>query len=850
MTTTRDRAGASSATVGINPRITAGIRYPTDGGIPGEWHLRIIRSGVPAGRVVSIDTTFLDDDVIVITPDDIENLPAFGCQIADQVVLTREPKFVGDAIAAVVAPTLKDARVAASLIEVEYDEAPAVYDEMEALRQGSPLVHEKHFTSESDSAYFDMRPQDGTNVCHRFRIRTPGLQGRDEVAVVTDLADPDDVLADAFAEAEVVVDEVFHTPAAAHVPMEPHATNAQWVEGRLEVITGTQTPFNMRQDLAGIFGLAAEDVRVVAPPMGGAFGAKTFIRTEAVTAVAARISGRPVRCVLDRDEVFNEVTRHPATVRVRLGAKADGTFVAKRIWAYVNTGAYADCGPGVAQKMGYAGVGPYRFDHVAVDSYCIYTNLPPGGAFRGYGAMQSVWASERVVDMMADRLGMDAVELRRKNLLQEGDTFCTGEVMHDSHFEELLDEAAPSRRVEDRRGPRGQGCRDHAQGDADPQQGRGPHRAPARRSLRGAVRHRRHGPGRHRDADSPGRREPKCDTDQIVVCTPDTDRVPYDTRTTSSRSTHMMSRALADAARDLLTHGRVGHGYVSNDGGLDPDTGQGVASSHWHQGSAAAQLDVDEDTGVISLATLYACSYAGKVVNRHGADLQNEGSMILGLGTALFEELQFTEGQMTNPNLSDYNIASALDCGSIRHRVMEIPGAEVHGLGETAVPPVPPAIGNAVASLGYDVHVLPLTPERVLAAASSKAVVLRGGPMNLNLRVNGRDIDRGDRAGDHAGRRLARPGRPDRAAGDLRGRTVRHLHRAAGRGAGLRLHHDGAAGPGPGDHHHRGSARGRRGRRLLRQAPRLPVRLLHPRDGAHRPGHGRHGPCRQPRGDP
>ena len=396
----------------------------------------------PAGRVTGFETSLLDDEIVFITPDDIEELPRFGCQIADQVVLTREPKFVGDAIAAVVAPTLKDARVAASLVEVSYEERTAVYDELAALWDEAPLVHERHHTSESDSAYFDMRPQDGTNVCHRFRIRTPNLQGREEVGVVTDLTDPDEPLADAFDDAEVIVDEVFHTPAAAHVPMEPHATNAQWVDGRLEVVTGTQTPFNMRQDLAGIFGIAAEDVRIVVPPMGGAFGAKTFIRTEAITALAARLTGRPVRCVLDRDEVFNEVTRHPATVRVRLGAKRDGTFVAKRIWAYVNTGAYADCGPGVAQKMGYAGVGPYRFDHVAVDSYCIYTNLPPGGAFRGYGAMQSVWASERVVDMMADQLGIDAVELRRQNLLREGDTFCTGEVMHDAHFEELLDDAA------------------------------------------------------------------------------------------------------------------------------------------------------------------------------------------------------------------------------------------------------------------------------------------------------------------------------------------------------------------------------------------------------------------------
>ena len=173
--------------------------------------------------------------------------------------------------------------------------------------------------------------------------------------------------------------------------------------------------------------------------------------------------------------------------------------------------------------------------------------------------------------------------------------------------------------------------------------------------------------------------------DQVVAPTPDTDRVPYDTRTTSSRSTHMMSRALEAAAKDLLNHGTIGRGFVSNEGGLDPDTGQGAAS---------AQVEVDTETGLIDVTTLYASSYAGRVVNRAGAELQNEGSMIMALGSALFEEIQYNQGQMANPNLSDYNIASALDCASISHRVMEIPGAEVHGLGETAVPPVPPRSGS------------------------------------------------------------------------------------------------------------------------------------------------------------
>ena len=142
--------------------------------------------------------------------------------------------------------------------------------------------------------------------------------------------------------------------------------------------------------------------------------------------------------MLDRAEEFLTLNRHPATIRVRIGAKRDGTLVAKELDCWVDTGAYADCGPGVATKMGYAGVGPYRIPHVRVDALAIYTNLPPNGAYRGYGAMQSVWASERTMDALAAELAMSPLELRRRNLLRDGDVFATGEVMHDVHFEECL----------------------------------------------------------------------------------------------------------------------------------------------------------------------------------------------------------------------------------------------------------------------------------------------------------------------------------------------------------------------------------------------------------------------------
>jgi CO/xanthine dehydrogenase Mo-binding subunit len=206
-----------------------------------------------------------------------------------------------------------------------------------------------------------------------------------------------------------------------------------------------------------------------------------------------------------------------------------------------------------------------------------------------------------------------------------------------------------------------------------------------------------------------------CEPGQIEVPDPDTETTPFDTRTTSSRSTYMMGRALEKAVEAMGEDG-YGFGEVRNEGGLDPDTGQGVASTHWHQGAAAAHVSVDPETGRLTVEHLHAAVYAGRVVNRPGAELQNEGSMLMGLGTALFESVEFADGQVANANLSDYNVPAAGDLPRLTHDLIERDGAEVHGLGETALPPVPPAIGNALASLGAHVTELPMSPERVLEA--------------------------------------------------------------------------------------------------------------------------------------
>jgi len=169
-----------------------------------------------------------------------------------------------------------------------------------------------------------------------------------------------------------------------------------------------------------------------------------------------------------------------------------------------------------------------------------------------------------------------------------------------------------------------------------------------------------------------------------------------------------------------------------NEGGLDPHTGQGVASTHWHQGAAAATVEVDEETGRYEIHQLHVPIYAGRVVERRSAELQNEGSVIMGLGTAMFESVSIEDGSVTNANLSDYQVPAFADIPPFAHELLEQDGADVHGLGETALPPVPAAVGNALASLGVRVDALPITSEAVL-----DAVERRGGTRSSESRESG-----------------------------------------------------------------------------------------------------------------
>ena len=218
----------------MDPRVTADLRYSVEVERPGMLHAAFVRSPHPHARVLSIDAP---DGVVTLLPEDVADLGRYGCQVKDQRVLADVARHVGDVVAAVAAPSRAAAREAAREVDVSYEELPAVFDPLEAVAPGAPLVHREAGASARDAVSIDVRPIAGTNVCHRFRIRHGDVS-------------------EGFAEAEVVVEEVFRTAAAQHAPMEPHAALAEWEDGRLTIWSGTQTPFNTRADLAGLFGIA------------------------------------------------------------------------------------------------------------------------------------------------------------------------------------------------------------------------------------------------------------------------------------------------------------------------------------------------------------------------------------------------------------------------------------------------------------------------------------------------------------------------------------------------------------------------------------------------------------------
>ena len=748
-----------------NLRVRGRVAYAMDVARPGMLHAKLLRSPYAHARVVSVDVSrarALPGVETVLSGSDLaardDIFPYFGPIFRDQAVLAIDKvRFVGDPVAAVAAVDVDTAQAALALIDVVYEELAPVFDVEAAVAPGAPLVHDEPRRLGQTFADIIVHAQADSNVCNHFKLRKGDIER-------------------GFAEADHVFEDVFTSPPVQHVPLETHNCVATISDGVIDVVTSSQMPFTIRATLAEVFRVPQTRVRVRTHTLGGGYGAKTYAKIEPVTALLAQAARRPVRLHLTREEEFITVTKHGVRIRMKTGVRNDGTIVARKSTCLFNTGAYADIGPRLIKNGGYGTGGPHDIPNVWVDSYAVYTNLPPAGAFRGYGISQAAWAYETQMDMIAERLGWDALEFRMKNLLEDGQTVMTGEPMFDAHFKELLTTATDAIGWDPAEAPQRTGSKVRAKGFACIIKGTvTPSTSTAAAKLNedgslqilsSAV---EMGQGAETALSVLAAEGLDLALGQVSVSRPDTDVTPYDQGTSSSRNTYSMGTAVkmsvadirqqlldlaaeqlevsqsdlelvagkvqpkgapgrAIAYGDLVRRSRSGnllaHSVYASKGGLDPETGQGIGSVHWHQAAAAVEVEVDLATGKIDLLKYHAGVYAGRIVNPVQAELQTEGNIAFGLGQALFEELIFDGGQLQNGNLGDYMIASSVDMpreislGILEH----LEANEIHGIGETSLPPAMPAIGNAVfRATGVRITDLPITPEKVLRGLRANA---------------------------------------------------------------------------------------------------------------------------------
>lgn len=762
--------GQSISMVDARLRVTGGINYTLNFELPGMLHASVLHSPHAHARILKLDTSKakkLPGVAAVLTGadltgDDID--PYFGLIIQDQTpVALDRVRFVGEAVAAVAAVDADTAAEAVELIAVEYEELPAVFDAEEALKPGAPLLYPGPRRIIPGRPDVSARSLEGTNIVHLFKQRKGDMvQG--------------------FRDSDQIFENTFVSPAVNHVALEPHVVVAQMTGEGITVWTCNQNPHVIQRQLAGIFKVPIADVRVIVFTLGGGFGGKLNSKLEPAAVLLAQKTGRPVRIVARRAECFLLGVQHQCKIKLKTGVKRDGTMVAVEAHCYYNSGAYGDTTPNLITR-GYAASGPYRVPHLYMDSYGVYTNTAPSAAFRGYGITQVAWAHERQMDIIADALGLDPIEFRLKNVLQKGDSFSTGEPMPEMHYNELI--AAAAEKIGWKAGPlmrregnkiRAKGIGVIVKGMATPTTSTATVKLNADGSLNVLTSSVEMGQGLKTALAQIAATEIGLPVRRVRISEPDTAFTPFDLMTAASRATFCMGTAIREAIKDIrdqlvaaaatqleaakedlvLQDGKIfvrgaagksvsyvetirftkasnllGHGvFVSGSGPdgspvvMDFETGQGYGSAEWHPAVVVCEVEVDTETGQVKVTQLHAELYAGKVINPRLCELQVEGATTFGLGQVLFEELALdTNGGITNPNLSDYMIPSFEDIpANLTVHLLEPHGVtDVHGIGETAIPPARPAIGNAISrAVGTHFLDLPITPEKILRALENQ----------------------------------------------------------------------------------------------------------------------------------
>ncbi|HHX77097.1 MAG TPA: molybdopterin-dependent oxidoreductase, partial [Firmicutes bacterium] len=629
---------------------------------------------------------------------------------------------------------------AIELIEVEYEEIPAVFDLLEAVKEKAPLVH---VDSASYAHIAAAKIIPGTNICNLVELSKGDINK-------------------GFAASDYIFEDTFTTHYVQHGQIEPHAAVAKVdASGNITLWTPNDGPHRLHKDLADALGVPATHIRIISTYTGGGFGGKGGLKMEPVAVVTAmKTGGRPVKFVMTREEVFTaSLIRHSTVIRLKTGVKADGTLVARDVEVYWDTGAYAEKGPTVCAQSSDAAAGPYVIPHVHIKGLCVYTNKVPAGAYRGYGSPQVTWAYESQMDIIAEKLGIDPVAIRLKNALDEGDQTPAGQIVRGIGLKECITRAAEEIKWHEPPSP-GSNGRKRAKGIACTYKNTKTPSASAAiitLNMDGTANISSSaceiGQGAFTILTQIAAEVLGIPMEKISITMPDTGTTPYDSSTTSSRTTYHMGNAVIGAANDVIEQlkamaaalwGEAPHriacgeeqvyslddpartlkyqelikkvygagGSVIGRSLFYPEIPKstvkqsanelwGGPSIFWMYGAHAVEVEIDEETGQLEVIKAVAAHDVGKAINPVNCCQQIEGGFVHGMGIALFEEIMFNEGAIMNANFHDYKIPTAMDAPrEFLPIIVEAadPGGPfgAKGIGEPVLNPTAAAIANAV----------------------------------------------------------------------------------------------------------------------------------------------------------
>lgn len=743
--------GKSLPRVDSREKATGEAIFGVDITLSGMLWGRILRSPHPHARILNIDTTKakrLPGVRAVITGDDTPGikygiLPPF----ADKFPLAIDKvRYIGDEIAAVAAVDLETADEAIDLISVDYEPLPAVFDPEEAMKPEAPQVHE------------------GIERNVAFTLNTQ----RGEIEK-------------GFREAHCIFEDSFSTHSVQHCTLEPHVCVAKFdSKGRLTVWSSTQSPYILRSQLSHTLKIPLSNVRVIKPHVGGGFGSKIhMLSLDFCCALLSWKSGRPVKIIYTRKEEFtSSPIRHPMLIKIKTGVKKDGTLIARQARVVLDNGAYNSSGPAVLAFSDICFESLYRTPHLRYEGYLVYTNKHFGGAMRGFGNPQITFALESQIDMIADHLGMDPIELRLKNVVKAGDITPCGLKITSCGLAESIIKAAEQVRWKQKRGKKGNrgvgmACMIHtisARAIADCDASAAfikVHDDGTMSVLSGAS---DIGQGSDTVLAQIVAEELGVRLEDVRMIPPDTEISPMDMGTYATRVTFIAGNAVRTAARDakrqllqvasemleanpedLVVRGGeifvkgapqkaipisqvvmkalyssgatpiLGRGYYDPPTQMtDHKTGVGNISPSYVFGTQIAEVEVDTKTGKVKVVKFTAANDIGKAINPMATEGQIEGGVVQGIGYALTESFLYEGGRVSNYRFRDYRIPSALDVSKVDSILIETIDPEgpfgAKGVGEPGSVPTAPAIANAIYdAVGVRIKDLPITPEKILA---------------------------------------------------------------------------------------------------------------------------------------